>query len=154
MQQPVPTVTPDQIDAAIAEVEYTEVGDACTTMATVTLDNGFVVTGAHYFSRAKYFVASEGRALALADARIKVLGLLQFRAMDHAMNGAQLAEATALPATPYPVEAFVPISQFNPDAAPVDDQPLVFGSLTGEPVPPFDPDVTPTDAEPSADPAE
>lgn len=101
-QHPLPTILPDQIDAAIVAVEYLEVGDGCTTVATVTLDNGFVVTGTHSFARAKHFVASEGRDLALYAARLRALELLQFRAMDRAMNGAPLGMEAAPPTTPYP----------------------------------------------------
>lgn len=173
-QHPLPTITEAQIDAAIEEVEYSEVGDACTTMATATLDNGFVVTGFHSFPRAKHFVASEGRGLALADARHKVSYLLQFRAMDHAMNGAQLGEESAPPATPYPRPDEIPAGEAIPFAAnavppaPVDDTLHIritdsagnSHEMSFDPTPDegpaldveFNPEVTPADAQP-ADPA-
>lgn len=168
-QHPLPTILPDQIDAAIVAVEYLEVGDGCTTVATVTLDNGFVVTGTHSFARAKHFVPAEGRDLALYAARLKVLELLQFRAMDRAMP-----PTIPCPVAPYPQPGEIPAGETIPFAAnavppaPVDDTLYIritdaagnSHELSFDPTPDegpapdfeFNPEVTPADAQP-ADPA-
>jgi len=126
------TITTEQIEAAIRAVDYAELGDACTTVATAVLDNGFVVVGTHSFPRAKHFSAREGQRLALEDIHARVQALLTFRALDARIQrdpSSRTRGSDPLHPETFPEsfgalvseEGDVVDAEFNPDVTPVVD---------------------------------
>lgn len=75
-------VTPEEVKAAIRKVEYTVLQDGRTTVALLTLDNGFTVRGESSCVVAKNFIQEMGEEIALKDATSKVWAYLGFRLAD------------------------------------------------------------------------
>lgn len=75
-------VTPGEVQAAIKKVEYMLLMDGRTTLALVTLDNGFTVRGESSCVDIKNFNKEEGEKIALRDATRKIWAFLGFRLAD------------------------------------------------------------------------
>lgn len=81
-------VNPEDIDAAIAKIEYVLLPDGRTTICLLTLDNGFTVRGEAACVDIRNYVQSTGQEYALADAKRKVWPLLGFRLADMLVRAA------------------------------------------------------------------
>lgn len=75
-------VTPEEVQAAIRKVEYTVLQDGRTTVALLTLDNGFTIRGESSCVDIKNFKQELGEEIALKDATSKVWAFLGFRLAD------------------------------------------------------------------------
>lgn len=75
-------VTPAEVQAAIKKVEYTVLQDGRTTVALLTLDNGFTIRGESSCADIKNFNEQLGQEIALKDATSKVWAFLGFRLVD------------------------------------------------------------------------
>jgi len=75
-------VTLADVEAAIAKVEYVVLPDGRTTIALLTLDNGFTVRGESACVVAAEFNQSLGEQYALNDAKTQVWRFLGFRLAD------------------------------------------------------------------------
>ena len=64
------TVTIEEVKAAIKKVEYTVLQDGRTTIALVTLDNGFTVRGESACVAKENFKEELGQEYALKDATL------------------------------------------------------------------------------------
>lgn len=67
-----PRLTPDLIDATIADEMYHVFGDTCLTVCCLVLKNGFTVTGESACASPENFDAEIGRSIARANARDKI----------------------------------------------------------------------------------
>lgn len=77
-----PSVKPQDLDEAIAQVEYIVLPDGRTTICMLTLDNGFTVNGQSACVCAENFDAELGRKYSFEQAREKLWPLLGFRLAD------------------------------------------------------------------------
>ena len=75
-------VTPQEVQAAIRKVEYTVLQDGRTTVALLTLDNGFTIRGECSRVDIKNSNEQMGQEIALKDATSKVWAFLGFRLAD------------------------------------------------------------------------
>ena len=75
-------VTPEEVQAAIRKAEYTVLQDGRTTVALLTLDNGFTIRGESSCVDIKNFNEQMGQEIALKDATSKVWAFLGFRLAD------------------------------------------------------------------------
>lgn len=75
-------VTPEDVEAAIKSVEYVVLPDGRTTIALITLDNGFTVRGESACVDKANFDKAKGETYALSDAKRKIWPLLGFRLAD------------------------------------------------------------------------
>lgn len=75
-------VTFEEVQAAIKKVEYTLLQDGRTTIALVTMDNGFTVRGESSCVDIKNYDPIIGEPIALANAQDKVWAFLGFRLAD------------------------------------------------------------------------
>ena len=67
-----PRLTPDDIDAAIANAQYHVFPDSCLTVCCLTLTNGFTVTGESACVDPANFNEELGRKIAWDNARNKI----------------------------------------------------------------------------------
>ena len=74
-----PSVTIEEVNAAIKKVEYTVLQDGRTTIALVTLDNGFTVRGESSCVVKEKFDQKLGQHYALTRAKDSVWAYLGFR---------------------------------------------------------------------------
>lgn len=81
-----PSVSEAEVHAAIRKYEYTVLQDGRTTIALLTLDNGFTVRGESACVSAENFNEAYGAELAAKDAIRKVWMLLGFRLADRLMR--------------------------------------------------------------------
>ena len=77
-----PRVTPNDVDEAIAKVEYIVLPDGRTTICMLTLDNGYTVNGQSACVCAENFDEELGRKFSMDAAREKIWPLLGFRLAD------------------------------------------------------------------------
>lgn len=70
-----PRVTPAQIDATIAHVQYHVFPGTTTTVACLTLRNGFTVLGESACASPENFDAALGQRIAFEDAKRKIWAL-------------------------------------------------------------------------------
>lgn len=75
-------VSEAEVDAAIRKVQYTVLQDMRTTIALLTLDNGFTVRGESSCVCVENFDKDLGESIALRNARNTVWMLLGFRLAD------------------------------------------------------------------------
>lgn len=75
-------ITPDMLDAEIADEQYHVFDGSCLTVCALTLQNGFTVTGESACASPENFNAEIGRKVARANAREKLWPLLGFRLRD------------------------------------------------------------------------
>ena len=81
-----PRVTEADVNNAIKKVEYVVLPDDRTTVAVVTLDNGYTVRGEASCVCVENFDKALGEQYALQDAKSKVWPLLGFRLADTIMR--------------------------------------------------------------------
>lgn len=67
-----PRLTPDLIDAVIADKAFHVFGRTCLTVCCLTLDNGFSVTGESACASPENFDAEIGEKIAFEQARNKI----------------------------------------------------------------------------------
>lgn len=67
-----PRITPDHIDATIADEDYHVFEKTCLTVCCLTLQNGFTVTGESACASPENFNAEIGRKIARENARNKI----------------------------------------------------------------------------------
>lgn len=77
-----PRITPDDLDAEIAEVQYHVFPGSCLTICALTLKNGFTVTGESACASPENFDAAIGEKISFENARAKLWPLLGFRLRD------------------------------------------------------------------------
>lgn len=77
-----PKVAKEDVEAAIAKVEYVVLPDGRTTIALITMDNGFTVRGESACVLESEFDAALGERYALEDAKRQVWRFLGFRLAD------------------------------------------------------------------------
>ena len=77
-----PTVTVEELQAAIKKTEFVILPDGRTTIALVTLDNGFTVRGESSCVCKENFDQALGEEYAARDAQSKIWPLLGFRLAD------------------------------------------------------------------------
>ena len=70
-----PRLTPDLIDATIADEDYHVFEKTCLTVCCLTLQNGFTVTGESACASPENFDAEIGRKIARENARNKIWAL-------------------------------------------------------------------------------
>lgn len=70
-----PRITPDHIDATIADEDYHVFEKTCLTVCCLTLQNGFTVTGESACASPENFDAEIGRKIARDNARNKIWAL-------------------------------------------------------------------------------
>lgn len=70
-----PRITPDHIDATIADEDYHVFEKTCLTVCCLTLQNGFTVTGESACASPENFDAEIGRKIARENARNKIWAL-------------------------------------------------------------------------------
>lgn len=70
-----PRVTPDRIEAVIANESYHVFDGSCLTVCCLTLKNGFTVTGESACASPENFNAELGRKIAKENARNKIWAL-------------------------------------------------------------------------------
>ena len=70
-----PRVTPDRIDAVIADESYHVFDGSCLTVCCLTLQNGFTVPGESACASPENFNAELGRKIARESARNKIWAL-------------------------------------------------------------------------------
>lgn len=70
-----PRLTPDSIDATIADEDYHVFEKTCLTVCCLTLKNGFTVTGESACASPDNFDAELGRKIARDNARNKIWAL-------------------------------------------------------------------------------
>ena len=75
-------ITPDMLDAEIADEQYHVFTGSCLTVCALTLRNGFTVTGESACASPENFNAEIGQKIARANAREKLWPLLGFRLRD------------------------------------------------------------------------
>lgn len=75
-------VTPEMLDAEIADEQYHVFDGSCLTVCALTLHNGFTVTGESACASPQNFDAEVGRKVARSKAREKLWPLLGFRLCD------------------------------------------------------------------------
>ena len=80
-------VTLEEVQAAIKKVDYTILQDGRTTIAMLTLDNGFTIRGESSCVDIKNFNQGLGEEIALKDATSKVWAFLGFRLADRLHQG-------------------------------------------------------------------
>lgn len=80
----------EDIDAAIASVEYVLLPDGVTTIADVTLDNGFTVRGESSPAVPGEFDRAQGEVYAMLNARTQIRRHLAFRLADLRMAAGRL----------------------------------------------------------------
>lgn len=90
-------VNPEDIDAAIAKIEYVLLPDGRTTICLLTLDNGFTVRGEASCVDIRNYVQSTGQEYALDAAKRKVWPLLGFRLADMLASAAVAQTAIKMP---------------------------------------------------------
>lgn len=78
-------ITPDMIDAEIVGEDFHVFPGSCLTICTLTLRNGFTVTGESACASPENFNAEIGQKIAKANARDKIWPLLGFRLRDAIM---------------------------------------------------------------------
>jgi len=86
-----PRITPKDVDAAIAAIDFHVFPGTTLTVCALTLNNGFMVTGESAAASPRNFDADIGRDLAFSSARNKIWSFLGFRLRD------QLASAEGAP---------------------------------------------------------
>lgn len=67
-----PRLTPEKIDAIIADEDYHVFEKTCLTVCCLTLQNGFTVTGESACASPENFDAEIGRKIARENARNKI----------------------------------------------------------------------------------
>ena len=77
-----PRITPDMLDAEIANVQYHVFPGSRLTVCCLTLRNGYTVTGESACASPENFNAGIGQRVAREKARDKIWGLLGFRLRD------------------------------------------------------------------------
>jgi hypothetical protein len=77
-----PRVTEADVENAIKDVKYVVLPDGRTTIACVTLDNGYTVRGESSCVCIENFDAETGEHWSLKDAKEKIWPLLGFRLAD------------------------------------------------------------------------
>ncbi len=70
-----PRITPNHIDATIADEDYHVFEKTCLTVCCLTLQNGFTVTGNSACASPENFDAEIGRKIARDNARNKIWAL-------------------------------------------------------------------------------
>lgn len=70
-----PRITPDHIDATIADEDYHVFEKTCLTVCCLTLQNGFTVTGESACASPENFDSEIGRKIARDNARNKIWAL-------------------------------------------------------------------------------
>ena len=70
-----PRLTPEKIDATIADEDYHVFEKTCLTVCCLTLQNGFTVTGESACASPDNFDAEIGRKIARENARNKIWNL-------------------------------------------------------------------------------
>lgn len=81
-----PRVTEAEVAAAIVKTDYVVLPDGRTTIAMLTLDNGFTVRGESSCVCIENFDAAKGQHYALEKAKDEVWKLLGFRLADRLAN--------------------------------------------------------------------
>ena len=81
-QMKAPSVTEAEVQAAVHKIEFTVLQDGRTTIALITMDNGFTVRGESSCVSAENFDASIGAEIATKDAMRNVWMLLCFLLAD------------------------------------------------------------------------
>lgn len=89
-----PRITPAQVDAEVAAIDFHVFPNTTLTVCALTLKNGFIVTGESAAASLRNFDADIGRDLAFSSARNKIWSYLGFRLRD------QLASAEGAPGVP------------------------------------------------------
>ena len=91
-----PRLTPELIDAAIADVQYHVFEGSQLTVCCMTLQNGFNVTGESACASPENFDAELGQSIAYKNARAQIWALegylLKQRLSDAAEDAASIAE--------------------------------------------------------------
>lgn len=96
-QSSAPSVTIEEVNAAIAGETYTVLPNGRTTVCQLTLDNGFTVEGSSACVSLERYNQELGEKYARARAVEKVLAFLGFRLADRLMQDKQPAAEEALP---------------------------------------------------------
>ncbi|NVN45123.1 hypothetical protein HW537_14615 [Asaia siamensis] len=78
-----PRITPNHIDGVIEGAHYHRVPGTTTTLCSLTLTNGFVVTGESACASAENFDEELGRSIAHRNAREKIWALEGYLLRDH-----------------------------------------------------------------------
>ncbi|WP_336947377.1 Gp49 family protein [Asaia sp. HN010] len=78
-----PRITPDHIDGVIEHAHYHRVPGTTTTLCSLVLTNGFVVTGESACASAANFDEDLGRSIARRNAREKIWALEGYLLRDH-----------------------------------------------------------------------
>lgn len=77
-----PRVTLEEVQSVIKKTEYTVLQDGRTTIALVTLDNGFTIRGESSCVSKENFNQELGEEYATRDAQSKIWAFLGFRLAD------------------------------------------------------------------------
>ena len=83
-----PRVSPDMLDAEIANEQFHVFEGSCLTVCVLTMQNGFTVTGESACASPENFNEELGRKIAKTNARDKMWPLLGFRLRDNLKAGA------------------------------------------------------------------
>ncbi|GAD55503.1 Gp49 family protein [Limimaricola cinnabarinus] len=75
-------ITPEMLDAEIADEDYHVFPGSCLTVCALTLRNGFTVTGESACASPENFNADLGQKIARSNAREKLWPLMGFRLRD------------------------------------------------------------------------
>lgn len=86
-----PRITPDMLDAEIADEDYHVFEGSCLTVCVLTLQNGYSVVGQSACADPANFDAENGRKIARENARNAIWPLLGFRLKDMLHAGTQIA---------------------------------------------------------------
>jgi hypothetical protein len=82
-----PRITPDMLDAEIADEDYHVFKGSCLTICVLTLQNGYSVVGQSACADPANFDAEIGRKIARENARNAIWPLLGFRLKDQLARG-------------------------------------------------------------------
>lgn len=86
-KQPAPSVTNEDVSAAIVKTEFVLLPDGRTTICILTLDNGFTIRGESSCVCKENYRQDLGEEYSRIDARNKVWAFLGFRLADQIHQG-------------------------------------------------------------------